>query len=119
MNDKNPHITSLEKLYAAVQGLNRALATASASGTLQAVQVINDALPGTRDFNPASLTPDEAKQARALADRIRVLQTMNRALCDGGIRTVQWFMGTVGTPNSYDDRGKRTLAALTDLNVSA
>ena len=109
----------LRKLYESLQLLNRKLVTASASGTLEAVQDIGEILPAASTFKIEQISAGEMKEARDLVRRIMQLQESNRSICNGGLKIIRTFAESIGHSSSYDESGSMRDSVLQDLNISA
>jgi hypothetical protein len=116
--DSDP-LAFLQKLYSALQLLNRKLVTASASGTLAAVHDIGEVLPAAKNLKIEQIPADQLAEARDLVRRIMHLQECNRSICNGGLKIIRSFAESIGQGPSYDESGNMNDALLRDLNLSA
>lgn len=113
-------VEDLENLYLALQRLHRALATADATRICESVREVGDLSQKLNEVNPATINAGELKNMRQLVQRIRSLQKINQALCEGGLRTVRWCTELLTPNNSYDPEGRsQATAQVTGMNLSA
>jgi hypothetical protein len=109
-------IDRLEHVYTALQKLNTALAVADAKLIFDSVEEINRLTRGIEDVGTNELDAENSARLLTLLERIRSIQGMNQALCNGGLRTLLWCAEVVGRAVPYDTNGRveATVAVMGD-----
>jgi hypothetical protein len=110
-----PSLEYLDRLYLALQKLNRSLLVANSTEIFKAVEEVSSAMAADSTGEPEA---DTAKRYQ-LVERIVHLQRTNQSLCANGLKMIHRLANLVGVSGGYNGAGQLQEAALPDLNVSA